>query len=167
MPCSFIYAGQTIVNKHSQQNNQQNPVSQMPTQTEVNAPVTDPYALFLAEQQKREAIWSVNRAAKKPKTADVESLTTNTPTKRNDSVATQTPGVNRAAKKPKTADVESLTTNTPTKRNDSVATQTPGAKTLTINVATQTSPTLQQSDELSLLKRELQERDKRLFKVRV
>ena len=133
MPCSFIYAGQTIANKHSQQNNQQNPVTQMPTQTEVNAPVTDPYALFLAEQQKREAIWSVNRAAKKPKTADVESLTT----------------------------------NTPTKRNDSVATQTPGAKTLVINVATQTSPTLQQSDELSLLKRELQERDKRLFKVRV
>ena len=69
MPCSVIYAGQTIVNKHSQQNNQQNPVSQMPTQTEVNAPVTDPYALFLAEQQKREAIWSVHRAAKKPKTA--------------------------------------------------------------------------------------------------
>ena len=88
MPCSFIYAGQTIVNKHSQQN----PVSQMPTQTEVNVPVTDPYALFLAEEQKQEAIWSVNRAAKKPKTADVESLTTNTPTKRNDSVATQTPG---------------------------------------------------------------------------
>ena len=26
MPCSFIYARQTIVNKHSQQNNQQNPV---------------------------------------------------------------------------------------------------------------------------------------------
>ena len=121
------------MNKHSQQNNQQNPVSQMPTQTEVNAPVTDPYALFLAEQQKREAIWSVNRAAKKPKTADVESLTM----------------------------------NTPTKRNDSVATQTPSAKTLAINVATQTSPTLQQSDELSLLKRELQERDKRLFKVSV
>ena len=43
MPCSFIYAGQTIVNKHSQENNQQNPVSQMPTETEVNAPVTDPY----------------------------------------------------------------------------------------------------------------------------
>ena len=133
MPCSFIYAGQTIVNKHSQQNNQQNPVSQMPTQTEVNAPVTDPYALFLVEQQKREAIWSVNRAAKKPKTADDESLTM----------------------------------NTPTKRNDSVATQTPSAKTLAIRVATQTSPTLQQSDELSLLKRELQERDKRLFKVSV
>ena len=113
MPCSFIYARQTIVNKHSQQNNQQNPVSQMPTQTEVNAPVTDPYALFLAEQQKREAIWSVNRAAKKPKTADVQSLTM----------------------------------NTPTKRNDSVATQTPSAKTLAIHVATQTSPTLQQSTE--------------------
>ena len=95
--------------------------------------LSDPYALFLAEQQKREAIWSVNRAAKKPKTADVESLTT----------------------------------NTPTKRNDSVTTQTPGAKMLAINVATQTLPTLQQSDELSLLKRELQERDKRLFKVSV
>ena len=77
------------MNKHSQQQNQQNPVSQMPTQTGVNAPVTDPYTLFLAEQQKREAIWSVNRAAKKPKTGDVESLTTNTPTKRNDSLATQ------------------------------------------------------------------------------
>lgn len=133
MPCSFIYARQTIVNKHSQQNNQQNPVRSNANPDRGECACHRPTALFLMEQQKREAIWSVNRAAKKPKTANVESLTT----------------------------------NTLTKRNDSVATQTPGAKTLAINVATQTSPTLQQSAELSLLKRELQERDKRLFKVSV
>lgn len=40
-----------------------------------NTAATDPYAVFLADQKKREIEWSANRAAKKAKVVSNESVT--------------------------------------------------------------------------------------------
>ena len=50
-------------------------MEETPTESAPNAPssphaIADPYAAFVAEQKKREAIWTANRSAKRSKTAE-------------------------------------------------------------------------------------------------
>lgn len=98
-----------------------------------NTPVVDPYAVFVAEQKRREAIWSANQAAKRTKTTEG-----NTPYAEG-STAVASPR---------------LTEN-------NVATQTP--RSTQNNVAVQTTPVTPKtssSDEVSRLKLQLEERSR-------
>lgn len=99
-----------------------------------NTPVIDPYAEFVAEQKKREATWSANRAAaKRTKTTEA-----NTPPAEG-SIAVASPR---------------LTEN-------NVATQTP--RSTQNNVAVQTTPVTPKpsaNDEVSCLKLQLEKRSR-------
>lgn len=55
-------------------NNQQIPVEETPIETAPNAPpVADPYAEFVTERKKREAVWNANRAAKQAKPTETSA----------------------------------------------------------------------------------------------
>ena len=100
-----------------------------------NTHADDPYATFLAEQKKREVIWSANRASKRTKIAETD---------------TQQSQCNISAMPSMLPDNSSVTTK-PSTAETSVATQTP--ESITVDVATQTASLAvqpSQSDELKV-----------------
>lgn len=98
-----------------------------------NTPVVDPYAVFVAEQKKREATWSANRAAKRTKTTEA-----NTPSAE----------CSIAVVSPRLTD-NNMATQTPRSTQNDVAVQT-----------TPVTPKPSANDEVSCLKLQLEERSR-------